>query len=77
MWRHCDGQDPDLTREIEPWSYDPETETVSPWDDIHGDDYTMIINCACGASFDDNTRRLDYPHRRIRRIHPIDTGGLT
>ena len=61
MIRHCDGTDPNLTRDIGNPPREVGTYTISPWNDSARPGQ-LIINCQCGRSFDDVDRSVIYPH---------------
>lgn len=63
--RHCDGTDPNLTRTIPADEFDPERMTLSHWDSTARSG-ERIVNCACGLMFDDDDRRVVYPHQPVR-----------
>ena len=66
MIRHCDGTDPNLTRDLQADEYDPDVHTLSPWHTRqHGKRGIMRINCQCGLRFDDVDCTVIYPHERV------------
>lgn len=71
MIRHCDGADPGLTLRVLRTHFNPGRMTRNPQDDqVLGTDYA-IVNCDCGATFDDAERQAAYPHD----LHPPATGA--
>lgn len=67
MRRHCDGTDPNLTRDLaqaEPGELKAGMSFVlSPWD--AGTAGGVVVNCNCGLVFDDAERRVVYPHEPV------------
>lgn len=61
MIRHCDGTDPNLTREARPGE-----EPRGPWPDS--------VPCDCGLEFDDTERMVLHPHLKFA---DISSPGLT
>jgi hypothetical protein len=65
MIRNCNGQDPNLTREMLRTDFNPGTMTESPNWGFRGNALAVVINCQCGATFDDVTRMTVYPHEEV------------
>lgn len=70
MLRRCDGTDPNLTQVIPASDLTPAM-TVSPWDRLPAfggrgsKDSYRVINCDCGAIFDDVDQLVTWPHEPV------------
>ncbi len=65
MRRHCDGTDPNLTREIQQWQFDQPVMTVATAWQWAANPGHVIIQCQCGKIFDDVNHMVTYPHEEI------------
>jgi hypothetical protein len=63
--RHCDGYDPNLTRTLPSGQYLPTTMALSPWN-ANAPVGKVTVCCYCGLVFDDDERRVTYPHEIIK-----------
>lgn len=73
--RHCDGNDPNLTRTIREDRLTDE-DTISPWNHTARPN-TAIINCRCQLIFDDVNRMTIYPHHFFGQHELFDPFGVT
>jgi hypothetical protein len=63
--RYCDGNDPNLTRQVHEIDFMPDRMTISEtWKGMARPGMVVIL-CACGTRFDDELRMTTYPHEYI------------
>ena len=60
--RHCDGTDPNLTKQVPAVDFDSDTMTVNTMWKVIAEPGMIVINCQCGKQFDDATCTVLYPH---------------
>jgi hypothetical protein len=64
--RRCDGTDDNLTREVPAAEFDAAVMTPSDnWDRIARRRGNRAIRCYCGLAFEDENRRVNWPHEWI------------
>jgi hypothetical protein len=62
MMRHCDGTDPNLTRQVPYEDFDGEAMVINTTWKMIAQPGHIVINCQCGRYFDDATCTVLYPH---------------
>jgi hypothetical protein len=63
--RHCDGTDPNLTRQVHEVDFMPDRMTVAEEWAATARPHFVVIRCKCGFRFDDELRMTTYPHEYI------------